>query len=140
MRVLPFALLSALFLVGCGSQPAPKLIAVEKDMEITVDLREEHRCSRISPEIEIPYPPQGTASFQVLLEDVDDRKRMHGGGSWSLEAPLSNGATIVEGGLTQYYTGPCPPNTESRIYQYVVKALDVNKQIVGVGKYTFLQE
>ncbi len=109
-------------------------------MEISVDFRDEHRCSRISPEIEIPAPPQGTETFLVSLEDVDDGNRLHGGGAWDPNNSLNDGVVIVEGALTKYYTGPCPPANESRVYQYVVKALDVNKQLLGVGKYTFLQE
>ncbi len=140
MRILPVALLGTLLLSGCGSSNEPlRPQPVEKNMEISVDLRDEHRCSRISPEIEVPYPPQGTHSYHILLEDVDTR-RTQGGGTWVAPTSDDEGVIIAEGGLTKYYTGPCPPNAESRVYQYVVKALDVNKQILGVGKYTFLQE
>ncbi len=140
MRFIPLALLGTLLLAGCGSDPTPPPAAsIERNMEISVDLHELHRCSRISPEIEIAEPPKGTTSFEVVLEDVDDNNRNHGGGVWQPEH-ISEDAIIVEGALTKYYTGPCPPADQSRVYQYVVKALDVNKQLLGVGKYTFLQE
>ncbi len=138
MRTLALALFGTLLLTACGSNEPLQPQPVEKNMEISVDLREEHRCSRISPEIEIPHPPQGTRSYHVQLKDMET-KRVHGGGSWT-DADFLDGSVIAEGALTRYYMGPCPPNEESRVYQYVVNALDVNKQIVGVGKYTFLQE
>ncbi len=141
MHLLPFALLCTAFLVGCGSQPTPQEPQrINNSMEIAVDLRDEHRCSRISPEIEISAPPQGTDSILVSLVDMDDKNRPHGGGAWEPNNSGDEDIVIVEGALTRYYTGPCPPAHESRVYQYVVKALDVNKQLLGVGKYTFLQE
>ncbi len=141
MRFLPVALLGTALLAGCGGNPTPPAPThVAQNMEVSVDLQDVHRCSRISPEIEIPYPPQGTDSFLVNLEDVDDGYRTHGGGSWELQGNLEDGAIIAEGALTKYYTGPCPPASQSRVYQYVVKALDVNKKTLSVGTYTFLQE
>ncbi len=140
MRFLPIAFMGVLLLAGCGSNPAPTTQdTIERNMEVSVDMHDLHRCSRISPEIEIPNPPQGTASFEVALSDVDDNHRNHGGGTWE-PSFIDDEVIIAEGALTKYYTGPCPPANQSRVYQYVVKALDVNKQLLGVGKYTFLQD
>ncbi len=140
MRFLPLALLGAAFLVACGGDPTPPSPQkIEKNMEISVNLHDLHRCSRISPEIEIPSPPQGVKSFEISLKDMEDTQRNHGGGVWEPNS-IQDDVIIVEGALTKYYTGPCPPADQSRAYQYVVKALDVNKHLLGVGTYTFMQD
>ncbi len=139
MRFLPLALLSMLLLTACGKDYTPPAPDLKRELEVSVNLNDTHRCSRISPEIEIESPPAGTVSFDVVLEDTTRPGTMHGGGSFDYDGERT--AVIPEGALTRYYTGPCPPAADNgRIYQYVVKALDVNKRLLGVGTYAFEQE
>ncbi len=139
MRFLPYAIFSILLLTACGKGYTPPAPDLSRELEVSVDLNDTHRCSRISPEIEIDSPPAGTVSFEVTLEDTTKSGPMHGGGSYEYDGDRI--AVIPEGALTRYYTGPCPPAADNgRIYQYVVKALDVNKRVIGVGSYAFEQE
>ncbi len=139
MRFLPYAFLSMLLLTACGKGYVPPAPDLSRELEVSVDLNDTHRCSRISPEIEIDSPPKGTVSFDVTLEDTTKSGPMHGGGNYEYSGGRT--AVIPEGALTRYYTGPCPPAADNgRIYQYVVKALDVKKRVIGIGTYAFEQE
>ncbi len=132
-------LLSAVSLSGCASHD----YADGSTMDVSVDISSMHRCSRISPEIEIADAPRTAVSFDVTLEDMSDAKRMHGGGTWqahNAEHTSDEDIIIPEGALTRFYTGPCPPAGTERMYQYIVKALDANNNVLAVRKYTFEQE
>ncbi len=133
MRALVSVLLASALFTGCAAQQE---YDDNSDMDFSVDLRDIHRCSRISPEFEIFDAPEGTASFDVILQEQEDTKRMHGGGSWR-----NDGSGIIpEGALTRHYMGACPPAGTSRMYQYVVKALDKDKKPLAIRKYVFEQE
>ncbi len=139
-RLLPLTVCATLFLSACGfQQPEPTSPATPRDLDVSIDLSSRHRCSRISPEINITGLPQDVEVLEVILEDTADSKRMHGGGTHEHDGEST--ASIPEGALTRYYSGPCPSVADNgRIYQYVVKALDVNKRMVGIGTYAFEQE
>lgn len=126
-----FVLLLAMLLPACSFRDNP-----EGGMEVSAVLRSVHRCSRISPEINIANAPAGTAAFDVVLQDRADPRRYHGGGSWKND----NTGVIPEGALTKHYMGACPPAGTSRSYQYVVTAMDVNNQPLTVRTYVFEQE
>lgn len=126
-----FVLLLAMLLPACSTRQDS-----EGGMEVSAVLRSVHRCSRISPEIDIVNAPAGTASFEVVLQDRSDPRRFHGGGSWKND----NTGIIPEGALNKHYMGACPPAGTSRSYQYVVTAVDVNKQPLIVRTYIFEQE
>lgn len=90
------------------------------DMEIAVDFRGVHRCSRISPEITVAYAPKGTKFYDVRLMQGGEEERYMGGGIWR-----EDGSGIIpEGALTNHYTGPCPPKDQETEYFYVVTALE----------------
>ncbi len=134
MRFFTLSLLVTVLLVGCGTQQP--VYHDNSDMEVSVVLRSVHRCSRISPEIEIFNPPANTANFEVILQDRTDVDRMHGGGVWR-----NDGSGIIpEGALNRHYVGACPPAGTSRSYQYVVKALDSQQNTLVTRHYIFEQE
>ncbi len=139
MRFLPLALLSMLLLTACGKDYVPPAPDLQRELEVTVHINDTHRCSRISPEIEIESPPAGTVAFDITLQDTTKNGPSHGGGTYEYDGDST--AVIPEGALTRYYTGPCPSAADNgRIYQYVVKALDVNKRMIGIGTFAFEQE
>lgn len=106
-------------------------------MTISVSLRDVHRCSRISPEIQISGIPPGTTYFDVRLVEYGDEENFFGGGSW----PNDGTNTIPEGGLTRHYRGPCPPAGQSRDYAFVVSAMGGrNIQPLAVRLHRFTQE
>lgn len=125
-------LLVVLLLAGCAAQQSSD----GSSMEVSAVLRSVHRCSRISPEIEVYNPPAGTVSFDVRLEERGNPRSMHGGGTWKNDGS----GVIPEGALMRHYQGACPPAGVSRSYQYVVTALDVNNEPLAVRHYIFEQE
>lgn len=128
MRVL-YILLMAALLAGCASRQ-------EDGMGAELQLRPMHRCSRVSPEIDLVNVPSGTTRFDVKLEDVQDARKIHGGGSW----PNDGSNTIPEGALTRHYIGACPPAGTSGSYQYIVSAIDDNGQILETKVILFTVE
>ncbi len=132
MHILLLIMLTTVFFTGCASQQFED----GNDMDVTAVIRSIHRCSRISPEIEVYNAPLETARFDVTLEDRSDPSRIHGGGSW----PNDGSGSIPEGALTRHYMGACPPANTSRSYQYVVKAIDVNNKVLVIRNYIFEQE
>ncbi len=139
MRILSILLLTTALLSACsGKDPSP-YPGERRELDVSIDLSARHRCSRISPEINIIDLPEDVEYIDVKLEDTANPKRMHGGGTYDHDGDST--ATIPEGALTRYYTGPCPSAYDNgRIYQYVVKALDVNKRMLAQGTYIFEQE
>ncbi len=132
MRLLLLSVMGVFFLVGCaGTQENVS------DMDVYAEISEVHRCSRISPEIEISDYPEDTVSFDVSLQDRADLSRIHGGGSWK-----NDGSGIIpEGALTRHYLGACPPeDDDSRSYQFVVKAMSASGLVLDENKYVFEQD
>ncbi len=125
-----------LFFVSCLTGCASQQHADGSEMEVSADVSEMHRCSRISPEIEVADAPAMTVTYDVILEDLVDPNRVHGGGMW----PADESGTIPSGALTRFYMGPCPPGEDPRHYQYTVKALDAQGSVLAVRKYVFEQE
>lgn len=118
-----FARFSALFvclcfLGACAGKDTPE----ENDdkFTISVDFREVHVCSRISPEITVAYAPSGTKFYDVRLIEKGASDRILGGGVW----PEDGSGLIPEGALTQHYSGPCPPKDKKTEYMYVVSAME----------------
>lgn len=106
----------ALALGACAGQEAPET----PGMDISVDFREVHRCSRISPEITVAYAPKGTKFYDVRLVQGGEQERFLGGGTWREDGT----GLIPEGALTNHYTGPCPPKDRETEYMYVVTAME----------------
>ncbi len=132
MRFLLICLLGVCFLGGCGTKQNSA-----DTLDVTADIGERHRCSRISPEIEIDNYPSDTVTFDVSLQDRADLSRIHGGGMWKND----DTGIIPQGALTRHYIGACPPDDDSeRSYQFVVKALDEDGLVLGQGRYIFEQD
>ena len=81
LRVLMPALCAALLLPACAAKEKEEAPA---GMSVTVNLRDVHRCSRISPEITVAQAPNGTDYFDVrLVEYTGDSQELYlGGGAW----------------------------------------------------------
>lgn len=109
-------LVPALFLGACAARDT----SPESGMEVSVDFREVHRCSRISPEITVAYAPKGTRFYDVRLMQRGDPERYLGGGTWK-----DDGSGIIpEGALTGSYVGPCPQDDKETEFLYVITALE----------------
>lgn len=136
LRLLTPALCAAVLLPACASKETE---AVPGGMSVTVTLRDVHRCSRISPEIQVAEAPQGTDYYDVrLMEFVGDSQELFlGGGEWDNDGS----GVIPEGGLTRHYRGPCPPTGQTRDYAFVVSAMTrKSEQPLAVRLYKFTQE
>jgi phosphatidylethanolamine-binding protein (PEBP) family uncharacterized protein len=101
-------------------------------------------CSDYSPEIKVANVPRETASFRVLLDDLDDPSSYHGGGKVKYDrtavvpALASSGSGIIPAGaLNNDYKGPCSSEEVHR-YRFTVFAIDSFTKIVGKGKATRL--
>lgn len=128
-------LLAALLLAACAAKEDDG--ARDEGMILSVDVREVHRCSRISPEITVAYAPRGTKFYDVRLIEYGEEERFFGGGTWAEDGS----GVIPEGALTRHYRGPCPPAGESRDYAYVVSAMESEtSQPLAVRLYRFTQE
>jgi phosphatidylethanolamine-binding protein (PEBP) family uncharacterized protein len=106
-------------------------------MNIEVNVRDVHRCSRMSPEILVADVPAGTHYFNVRLMEYGDEERVLGGGIWR-----NDGSGIIpEGALTQHYMGPCPPTGAMRNYAFVVSAMPSRgAQPLAVRIFRFTQQ
>lgn len=136
VRVLMPALCAALLLPACSTKEPE---AAPSGMTLTVNLRNVHRCSRISPEITVLQAPNGTDYFDVrLVEYTGDAQELFlGGGLWDNDSS----GVIPEGGLTRHYRGPCPPVGQARDYAFVVAAMNRSSmQPLAVRLHRFTQE
>ena len=135
-RVLIPALLAAALLPACASKETQE---IPDGMAVTVTLREVHRCSRISPEIQVAQTPGSTDYYDVRLVEFtsDGQDLFLGGGEWN-----NDGSGIIpEGGLTRHYRGPCPPAGQPRNYAFIVSAMNrQNMQPLSVRLFRFTQE
>ncbi len=125
--VVPAILAGAPLLGACGmfsSEPESPAPAVQPPiaMEVSVDFRDVHRCSRISPEITVAGAPQGTARYEVRLVEYGDRAMLLGSGIWA-DNDDDGAGVIPEGALTPHYRGPCAPLGSNRRFGYEVRAL-----------------
>ena len=135
-RALFPVLCAAALLPACASKETQE---VPDGMAVTVTLRDVHRCSRISPEIQVAQAPASTEYYDVrLVEFAGDSQELYlGGGSWNNDGT----GVIPEGGLTRHYRGPCPPSGQSREYAFVVSAMTrQSMQPLSVRLYRFTQE
>ena len=136
LRVLMPALCAALLLPACAAKEKEEAPA---GMSVTVNLRDVHRCSRISPEITVAQAPNGTDYFDVrLVEYTGDSQELYlGGGAWD-----NDGSGIIpEGGLPRHYRGPCPPSGQDRDFAFVVAAMHKGSmQPLAVRLHRFTQE
>jgi len=96
--------------------------AFSQEFSINWNWKLEHRCSSVSPAIELSNVPKDTLKFDVTLVDFDMRSFDHGGGVFSHNNESK--VTIPEGALKNY-RGPCPPNFSSfgHDYEFSVKAI-----------------
>lgn len=126
--------MTVLLLPACSSKQTD---AQDGDMNVSVTLRDMHRCSRLSPEILVSAIPAGTEYFDVRLLEYGTVDRIFGGGTWDNDAS----GVIPEGTLTRHYRGPCPPDGQSRDYSFVVSAMRKGDiQPLAVRLYRFTQE
>lgn len=91
-----------------------------KNMLVSVDFREVHLCSRISPEITVENAPRGTKFYDVSLIELNNPGIFLGGG----RRDEDGSGLIPEGALTRQYTGPCPEKDRKIEYAYVVSAME----------------
>lgn len=132
------ALATSLLLSACATGPDEAMTLPEQpSMEVTANLSDIHRCSRISPELQIANPPRGVERYDVRLIEHGESDVFLGGGSW----PADESGVIPEGALTRHYRGPCPPANQSRDYSFEVSAMGQhNMQPLEVRIYRFTQE
>jgi phosphatidylethanolamine-binding protein (PEBP) family uncharacterized protein len=102
----------------------------------------EHKCSEVSPAIELSNVPKDTHTFVVALVDFDMRSFDHGGG---VVAHNGESKFSIPAGALKTYRGPCPPNFSSfgHDYEFSVAAvgLDGKSIISRVSKVkTFSQK
>lgn len=134
-RLLTLAV--AIAMTGCATATEQTPPVENENMDITVDFREVHRCSRISPEITVAYAPKGTKFYDVRLVETGENERFLGGGVWQHDGS----GIIPEGALTRHYTGPCPPRDRVTEYAYVVSAMESeNGQPLAVRIHRFRPE
>lgn len=127
--------LATLLLTACAAKEDAD--DVQDGMTISVSLRDVHRCSRISPEIQITGIPAGTTHFDVRLVEYGDEENFFGGGTW----PNDGTSAIPEGRPDQALPRPCPPAGQSRDYAFVVSAMGGNTiQPLAVRLYRFTQD
>ena len=134
-RLFLITLCSALLAGGCSSK---EVDTAPEGMTLSVNLRDVHRCSRLSPEIHVENVPQGTRSYQVrLLEYHAEGEKLLGGGVWE-----EDGSGIIpEGALTEFYRGPCSQQGQSGRYGFVVSAYGQDRvQPLMVRVFQFSQE
>jgi phosphatidylethanolamine-binding protein (PEBP) family uncharacterized protein len=96
--------------------------------DLTLDYKFTQRCSKVSPEIRVGNVPPGTVTFSAKLRDLDVPTWRHGGG----KVPADPSGVIPQGALKEGYNGPCPP-TGSHVYEFTVKALDANGDVLAQG-------
>ncbi|MDR2820659.1 MAG: MbtF [Desulfovibrio sp.] len=137
MRYFARMAFSVLWMPLCLTACAGRPDAGYGTMSISVALRDVHRCSRISPEIDLEGVPPGIDHFDVRLMEYGDGERLLGGGVWKND----DSGVIPEGALARYYRGPCPPPGRSGEYAFEVSAMSKNNiQPVSVRLYKFTQE
>lgn len=135
-NMLVVTLFFVFFGAGCASKQEE---TATPDMEVTVEFKEVHLCSRISPEITVAYAPHGTKFYKVRLieQNENGQERFLGGGLW----PEDGTGLIPEGALSQHYTGPCPKANQRVEYAYVVSAQETaDSQPLAVRLYKFIPE
>lgn len=135
----PIFSLALLFVISaCGCAEKEDTPSTPPEMEISVDFKQVHYCSRISPEITVAYAPHGTKFYNVrLVENQNGNERFLGGGLW----PADNTGIIPEGALSQHYTGPCPKANQRTEYVYVISAQETpESQPLAVRFYKFIPE
>ena len=101
--------------------------ALAGDLTVTFKFDGSSKCSRVSPQITVGNIPAGTVAFKVKLRDLDVVWR-HGGGT----VPNDGSGVIKKGALKEGYNGPCPPSG-SHTYEFTVKALDGNDDVLAEG-------
>ena len=140
LRRLAVPVVVGTLLGGCGffsSEEVATPLPEVPSMEVTANLADIHRCSRISPELQIVNPPRGVERYDVRLIEHGDSDTFLGGGSW----PADESGIIPEGVLTRHYRGPCPPTDHGRDYSFEVSAMGKhNMQPLEVRIYRFTQE
>lgn len=126
-------LAACLLIVSCAGKD--NSAEEPEGMTVSVDFREVHLCSRISPEITVAYAPKGTKFYDVrLVESTNAQERFLGGGVWNEDGS----GLIPEGALTRHYIGPCPPKDRRVEYTYVITAMEnENSQPLAVRLYKF---
>ena len=132
-----FTLCAAMLLPACAFRDEAD--DVQEGMRIRVDLREEHRCSRMSPAIYVSDAPEGTAYYDVRLVEIQSEAQevFLGGGAWEHDGT----GLIPEGVLTRHYRGPCPASGRTGNYAFVVSAMSrKSMQPLAVRLYRFTQE
>ncbi len=130
-------LCTTLLLPACASKDTAD--ELQNSMSLTVSMNDIHRCSRISPEIQLINTPAGTEYYDVRLMEFtgEGQELFLGGGSWEYDGS----GIIPEGVLTRHYLGPCPPSGKTGNYAFVVSAMNrKSMQPLAVRIYRFSQE
>lgn len=104
--------------------------AASDSAEFSIAFRFEgkHRCSSVSPEIQLKNVPAGTVAFNVKMVDKDKPDYKHGGGSVQ-----NDGSGILKEGALDSYEGPCPP-TGMHTYEFTVVAVDDKGKTLATAK------
>jgi phosphatidylethanolamine-binding protein (PEBP) family uncharacterized protein len=125
-RTLVVALALALAAAaGCAPVDTSKL----PRMGVDFAFEGRHKCQGVSPEIRLTGVPDGVASYEVTMTDLDVPTFHH----WAQKIAAA-GPVIKEGAGSGYF-GPCPPSGTHR-YRIEVTALDGRGQPVAYGEKT----
>lgn len=125
IRTMLFALL--ITAAGCSGVDTSRL----PRMGVDFAFEQRHKCQGVSPEIRLTGVPDGVASYDVVMTDLDVPSFHH----WR-QTIAATGPAIKEGAGVGYF-GPCPPSGTHR-YSIEVTARDAQKQPIAYGEKTVL--
>tara|TARA_R110000868_G_scaffold408144_1_gene690524 strand:- start:6826 stop:7227 length:402 start_codon:yes stop_codon:yes gene_type:complete len=127
MNIKYAAIAAIILLAGCQTtKDAPNLVALGVDFT----WHGTQACSSVPPAFEIANIPEGTATLEFRMTDLDVPSFNHGGGS----VKYTGSGSIPAGSFS--YTGPCPPGG-THDYEFVVSAVNAaGDTVLGRGSAT----
>lgn len=113
------------FLFSC-EKVSPDVKKIDFDFEWGIEPGQNTK----NPEIQLKNIPEDTKFLEVQLTDLDLSFADHG----KAETVAYYGGGVIPNGSLSNYIGPSPPPGREHLYEFIIKALDKNRVVIGVGK------